>query len=119
MATVRDHRINLTFGILAAMVVGFLLIFKVLTATPHASTPDNRKISNTQPATTVQMVLNAQTPAMYRASCTLNDGQAYNGIVAVSGTQKPGDLKAVELKSSAGDMVRFAQADATCTYAPL
>lgn len=56
--------------------------------------------------------------AQFRADCTLSNGTSYKGTVSLPALQSPQDLKAVELKTEAGDVVRFAQSDARCDYSP-
>jgi|GEM_PF-3720111 len=112
----KNMRIGIIMCLLVLFTAGSILYFDGLLTPTNDTAPLNQIESNA--GVPAETDANGPAYAQFRAECTVK-GVTYRGTVSVpSLMQSPKDLKAVELKTEAGDMVRFAQADAQCTYAP-
>ena len=114
--TPKNKRIGMVMGLLVLLTAGSLVYFNGLLTPTNESAPLNQIASNA--GTPQETDANGPAYAQFRAECVVK-GQSYRGTVSVpSIMSSPRDLKAVELKTEAGDMIRFAQEDAQCTYSP-
>ncbi|HEY8962844.1 MAG TPA: hypothetical protein VIN59_00120 [Alphaproteobacteria bacterium] len=116
MALPKNTRIKIAMSALIIFAAASIMYFNgVLQPTNNTSQLNSIQSNAGFPA---ENVANGPALAQFKADCTLNNGTQYQGTISVQALQSPQDLKAVELKTNTGDMVRFAQSDAKCTYSP-
>jgi len=114
MSLPKNTRIKIAMSALVIFAGASILYFNGLLKPTDQTAPFNQIESNAGIATEQQA---GPAVAQFKANCILN-GKALDGTVSVPSLQTPQDLKAVELKTTNGDITRFAQSDAKCTYSP-